>query len=99
MSKAVLISVAIVLVNSAASAEVPCGQRDTIVDWLAGKYKEAPVASGISSKGALIEVLSTEEGDTWTILLTAPNGTSCVVDTGQAWQPKPHEFELAEPQA
>jgi hypothetical protein len=66
---------------------------------LAGKYKEAPVASGISSNGALIEVLSTEEGDTWTILLTAPNGTSCVVDTGQAWQPKPHEFELAEPQA
>ena len=99
MSKAVLISVAIVLVSSAASAEVPCGQRDTIVDWLAGKYKEAPVASGISSKGALIEVLSTEKGDTWTILLTAPNGTSCVVDTGQAWQPKPHEFEVAEPQA
>jgi hypothetical protein len=99
MSKAVLISVAIFLVSSAASAEVPCGQRDKIVDWLAVKYMEEPVASGISSKGALIEVLSTQDGDTWTILLTAPNGTSCVVDTGQAWQPKPHEFELAEPQA
>ncbi len=65
MSKAVLISVAIVLVSSAASAQVPCGQRDTIVNWLAGKYKEAPVASGISSKGALIEVLSTADGTSY----------------------------------
>ncbi len=99
MSKAVLISVAIVLASSAASAAVPCGQRVTIVEWLAAKYKEEPVATGISSKGALIEVLSTEDGNTWTILLTAPNGTTCVVDTGQAWQPKPHEFAVAEPQA
>jgi len=98
MPKAALISMAIVLVSSAAAAEVPCGKRDKIVDWLETKYHEEPVATGISSKGALIEVLSSEDGDTWTILLTAPNGTSCVVDTGQAWQPKPHEFEVADPQ-
>lgn len=98
MPKAILISAALLLASSAASAEVPCGKRDKIIDWLAAKYQEEPVATGISSKGALLEVLSSEDGDTWTILLTAPNGTTCVVDTGQAWQPKPHEFELAEPQ-
>jgi hypothetical protein len=98
MPKAILISTALLLASSAASAEVPCGKRDKIIDWLAAKYQEEPVASGISSKGALLEVLSSEDGDTWTILLTAPNGTTCVVDTGQAWQPKPHEFEVAEPQ-
>ena len=100
MSKAVLIAAALTLLGStAAAATVPCGQRDQIVEWLAGKYEEEPVASGISSKGSLIEVLSSQDGDTWTILLTAPNGTSCVVDTGQAWQAKPYEFDLAEPQA
>ena len=98
MPKSVLIAAAVVLASPAALAEVPCGQRDKIVDWLGDKYKEEPVASGISSKGALLEVLSSEDGDTWTILLTAPNGTTCVVDTGQAWQPKPHKFEVAEPQ-
>jgi len=99
MSKAVLISVAVVLVSSAASAEVPCGQRDTIVDWLAHKYKEAPVAAGINNKGALIEVLSSKDGNTWTILLTAPNGTSCIVETGQAWQSKTYKIMADEPQA
>jgi len=99
MSKAVLMTVAFVLASSAAAAEVPCGQRDQLVEWLAVKYEEQPVASGISSKGSLIEVLSSVDGTTWTILLTAPNGTSCVVDTGQAWQAKPHEFDLAEPHA
>ena len=99
MSKLVLIAVVIALSSSAAVAQVPCGQRDKIVKLLAVKYHEEPVASGISSKGALIEVFSTEDGDTWTILLTAPRGNSCIVDTGQAWQPKPHEFEVREPQA
>ena len=98
MPKVVLISMAMLFAGSAAAAEIPCGKRDTIVDWLAGKYLEEPVASGISSKGALLEVLSSRDGGTWTILLTAPNGTTCVVDTGQAWQAKPHKLEVAEPQ-
>ena len=98
MPKAIPFSAALLLVSSAALAEVPCGKRDQIIDWLAAKYKEEPVATGISSKGALLEVLSSQDGDTWTILLTAPNGTTCVVDTGQSWQPRPHEFEISEPQ-
>ncbi len=99
MSKAILIAIAILLATSSASAQVPCAQRDKIIQWLAIKHKEQPVATGISMKGALIEVLSTKDGNTWTILLTAPNGISCVVDSGQAWQPKTREFDLAEPQA
>ena len=71
MPKAVLLSVAIFLASSAASAEVPCGQRDKIVDWLESKYQEEPVASGISSKGALIEVLSSVEN-------LRVNGTSLI---------------------
>ncbi len=99
MSKALLISVIVVISSSAAVAQGACGQRDKVVEWLALEYKEEPVASGISSKGALIEVLSNENGDTWTILLTSPTGTSCIVDTGEAWKPKPHESEVAGPQA
>ena len=99
MSKVFWIAAALTLAGQAAAADVPCGQRDKIVEWLSVKYEEEPVASGISSKGSLIEVLSSEDGTTWTILLTTPNGTSCVVDTGQAWQAKPYEFDLAEPQA
>ncbi len=99
MFKAILLSLALVLAGSTALAQVSCNQRDKIVDWLAHKYKEAPVAAGINNKGALIEVLSSEDGNTWTILLTAPNGTSCIVETGQAWQSKTYKIMADEPQA
>tara|TARA_Y100000031_G_C8177535_1_gene364822 strand:+ start:176 stop:370 length:195 start_codon:yes stop_codon:yes gene_type:complete len=39
----------------------------------------------LASSGAVLEVLASK-GGTWTILVTQPNGTSCVVATGEAWQ-------------
>ncbi len=45
-----LFAVAGFLVSSVAMAQVPCGQRDKFVEWLAIKHKEAPIATGVSSK-------------------------------------------------
>ncbi len=94
-----LFAVAVFLVSSVAMAQVPCDQRDKIVDWLAVKFKEAPIATGVSSKGSLIEVLSTQDGDTWTLIITSPDGNSCMIASGQGWRAKPHEVDIAEPQA
>ena len=94
-----LLALAVFLVSSAAVAQVSCGQRDKIVEWLAVAYKEAPIATGVSSKGSLIEVLSTHDGDTWTVIVTSPDGNSCLIASGQGWRAKPHEIDLAEPQA
>ncbi len=94
-----LLAVALFLVSSAAMAQVPCDQRDKIAEWLAVKYKEAPIAAGVSSNGRLIEVLSTYDGDTWTVIVTSPDGTSCLIASGQGWRAKPHELDIAEPQA
>ncbi len=94
-----LLPVALFLVSSAAMAQVPCDQRDKIVDWLAVKFKEAPIATGVSSKGSLIEVLSTHDGETWTVIVTSPDGNSCMIASGQGWRAKPHELDIAEPQA
>ena len=99
MYSSVLVTVAVFLVSSAAMAQVQCGQRDKIVDWLAVEYKEAPIASGVSGKESLIEVLSTHDGDTWTLIVTSPDGDSCVIASGQGWRAKPHEIDIAEPQA
>jgi hypothetical protein len=94
-----LLVVALFLVSSAAMAQVPCGQRDKIVEWFAVKYKEAPIATGVSSNGRLIEVLSTHDGETWTLIVTSPDGNSCMIASGQGWRAKPHELDIAEPQA
>jgi hypothetical protein len=99
MYSTALLALAVFLVSSAAVAQVSCGQRDKIVEWLAVEYKEAPIATGVSSKGSLIEVLSTHDGDTWTVIVTSPDGDSCVTASGQGWRAKPHELDIAEPQA
>ncbi len=94
-----LFAVAGFLVSSVAMAQVPCGQRDKFVEWLAADYKEAAIASGVSSQGGLIEVLSTHDGDTWTLIVTSPDGNSCLIASGQGWRAKPHELDIAEPRA
>ena len=94
-----LFSAGVFLVSSVAMAQVHCGQRDKIVEWLAVIYKETPIATGVSSNGSLIEVLSTHDGDTWTLIVTSPDGNSCLIASGQGWRAKPHELDIAEPQA
>ncbi len=99
MYSMMLFAVAGILVSSVAMAQVPCDQRDKIVEWLAVKYKEAPIATGISSTGSLIEVLSTHDGETWTLIVSSPDGNSCLIGSGQGWRAKPHELDIAEPRA
>jgi hypothetical protein len=99
MYSMMLFAVAGILVSSVAMAQVPCDQRDKIVEWLAVKYKEAPIATGISSTGSLIVVLSTHDGETWTLIVSSPDGNSCLIGSGQGWRAKPHELDIAEPRA
>ncbi len=98
MYSATLLAVALFLVSSAAMAQVQCGQRDYIVKRLAVEYKEAPIASGANGKENLIEVLSARDGETWTLIVTSPDGNSCVIASGHGWRAKPHEIDIAEPQ-
>ena len=69
-----------------ASAQMACGDRGEILERLSGKFSEAPVAMGLSNTGGVIEVLSSAEGSTWTIILTDPNGLSCLLAAGEYWE-------------
>ncbi|MHA1153368.1 MAG: hypothetical protein ACTSQ7_12030 [Alphaproteobacteria bacterium] len=63
-----------------------CDQRARVIGHLAQKYKEAPVAIGVTTTGGMVEVLTTGDGGTWTIILSNPNGTSCLVAAGEGWR-------------
>ena len=64
-----------------------CEKRQRVIAHLAAKYKEAPVAIGVTNAGGLVEVLSTGDGQTWTIIVSSPDGTSCLLATGEGWRP------------
>lgn len=70
-----------------AAGNMACSKRDDVLSQLGSKYKEAPSAVGIANNGGLIEVLTSDDGSTWTIIVSMPNGTSCLLAAGEHWQP------------
>ena len=87
---AAILSVAMITPAAAQQQQQPaCTKRTDVVEHLAGKYKEAPVAIGLANNGGVIEVLSSQTGTSWTIIITMPNGTSCMIAAGENWEKVP----------
>jgi hypothetical protein len=63
-----------------------CASRPEILKQLSDRFKEAPVALGLAKNGSVIEVLTSEDGQTWTIMVSQPNGSSCLVAVGEGWE-------------
>jgi len=72
--------------NPAQAQRQQCDERTKVLGHLAKKYQEAPVAIGVTSAGGLVEVLSTGDGNTWTIIVSNPNGVSCLLAAGEGWR-------------
>ena len=68
-----------------------CNPRANVLKVLARRFGEALVATGLTSKGSMIEVLRASDGGTWTIIVTFPNGVSCLVASGKGWRDLPRE--------
>tara|TARA_R110002072_G_scaffold11668_18_gene52350 strand:- start:1636 stop:1971 length:336 start_codon:yes stop_codon:yes gene_type:complete len=81
--------------DAAAQFGPACNLREKVLSHLATKYSEAPVAIGVTSSGALLEVLSSNEGITWTVILTRPDGVSCLLAAGEGWRPLPPDQAAA----
>lgn len=75
-----------VVESETAQAEPQCNTRDSVIQQLADKYKESRVALGVTHNGGLIEILSTDTGKTWSIIITSPQGMSCLVAAGEGFK-------------
>jgi len=70
-----------------AAGNMACGQREDVLAKLGAEYHEAPSAMGVANNGGLLELLTTADGSTWTLIVSMPNGTSCLLAAGEKWQP------------
>jgi hypothetical protein len=86
VSTAILLTAALAAPTPAVAAPANCGPRAELLKKLAKQYREAPVAVGLANNGALVEVLTSDSGATWTILISDPNGLSCLIAAGEEWQ-------------
>lgn len=67
-----------------ASAQSQCGPRQELVKNLGERFKEAPIGRGITQPGQVLEIFASQSG-TWTMVVTTPNGTSCLIAAGENW--------------
>ena len=93
--KTAILSALVLIIGSslfapAASAQPVCGSHGTVSDKLKESYAEAPVSMGVTLGGGVIEVYASPKG-TWTLVITQPNGVSCLIAAGQDWEELPKQ--------
>ena len=66
-----------------------CHTQADLTEMLNQKYAELPSAVGLQSNGHLVEVFVSNDGTSWTIVVTRPDGWSCIVAVGEHWEPLP----------
>jgi len=73
--------------TTAAQGAVPCGLREEMLAELEKRYGETPVAIAVTDTGAAVEVVSSDSGGTWSILVTVAGQPTCLVAAGTDWMP------------
>ncbi len=75
--------------RATASAQSVCTTRAEVTKQLDSRYSETPVSIGLARNGGVIEVFSSGDGSTWTMIITMPDGLSCMLAAGEAWENLP----------
>ena len=44
---------------------------------------------GLANNGGVLEILVSQSSESWTIIVTMPNGVSCLVAAGESWEMLP----------
>ena len=82
-----LIALALVVGQCApAYAQTICLPRAEFAETAARRFQETVVALGLTSTGRLLEVYASTNGETWTLVITTPEGMSCLAISGEAWR-------------
>ncbi|WP_170333357.1 hypothetical protein [Ruegeria arenilitoris] len=63
-----------------------CAPREDVVKRLVETYGETRRGLGIARQGAVMEVYASDQTGSWTIAVTLPDGMTCLIATGQAYE-------------
>lgn len=80
-----LLSAAFLLPVQALAQTLPCAPREQVLRLVIDQRGETRLATGEAARGATIELFA-GEGGRWTLLLNLPDGRSCLLANGEAFQ-------------
>ena len=85
---ATLVGAALTLAALPARAEGPtsCGPRADIVARLSAHFGETRRGIGLGNGNSIVEVFASDATGSWTVTVTLPDGRTCLVASGQAWE-------------
>lgn len=64
-----------------------CGSRASVEQTLTGKYGETRRAIGVAANGMVMEMWASADTGSWTVTVTTPQGQTCFVASGDAFEP------------
>lgn len=68
-----------------AFAQATCLPREHMVDSLSSRFSETLAGGGLQTEHRLIEIWRSADSGSFTILMTRPDGISCVLAAGDNW--------------
>jgi F0F1-type ATP synthase membrane subunit c/vacuolar-type H+-ATPase subunit K len=77
-----------------APAGLACGKHDEVVAQLGKLFGERRLGQGLADGGFIIELFVSPQGS-FTVFATTPRGRSCLIASGEAWEPPPQEESFA----
>ena len=75
-------------------AQPVCMSRDVLREELHKQFAEAPTAGAIANNGAFVQLFANRDRSSWTLVMTRPGGTSCVLVAGEDWNQLPNREQM-----
>ena len=86
----ILVGLLLVASSSAVAQGRSCGDREYFLNQLEEKYDEVVEHVAIIGEGMLVEWTVSPSGS-WSMLVTIPNGETCMIAVGHSWEDKTGE--------
>ena len=93
-----LLATAILLSAAVARGQESCMSHEEAVAWLDERYGEQVIGRGLADQGRVMFEIFTGPKGTWTLLVSTPEGPSCIIADGFDWQqltPRPKDAVAA----
>jgi hypothetical protein len=74
--------------------EPACMLTEELAGFLKERFEEVPMARGVSEEGVLVTMFAAKATSTWTLALTDPWGTSCILAAGTGFELMPEALTL-----
>ncbi len=73
------------LASPAAGQQLTCAPLGEMQNALSVQYGEHPAGLGILENGHVLQRLESAGGKSWTMIVVAPDGMSCILLAGENW--------------